>query len=96
MHTRTTAAAILATALLLAGCSSSNPAPKTDTPTTTAPAANDTPSKADAIAACEQIIETTHDTSASECTGLAPDDYLTAIQQANKAGRDKLLNGAGQ
>lgn len=93
-----TAACLLAASLALAGCSSSNEHsthPKA-TPSATPTAATSKPT-ADAISACTDAIVAGKDSSAPECASLSPDDYLKALQAANKRGRDALqsaLNGA--
>lgn len=88
-------AVLLAACLLaatMAGCSSGDDKP---TPTPTAAATSSAPVEtpaADLIAACTDAIAAGKDTGdgAPECTGLPVDDYMKALEAANKRGRDAL------
>ncbi|MDX3314663.1 hypothetical protein P1S61_37550 [Streptomyces sp. ME08-AFT2] len=91
---RTTAIACLLLAATVAGCSSGTDKP-TPTPTPTAAATSSAPVEtpaADLIAACTDAIAAGKDTGdgAPECTGLPVDDYMKALEAANKRGRDAL------
>jgi hypothetical protein len=86
MRTTTVLAAVLLLAGAAVGCTSSKPAPgPTATVTKTASAAP----TVDAIAACTDAIAAGKDKGdgAAECADLSPDDYLEALQTANRRAR---------
>ncbi|BCM70879.1 hypothetical protein EASAB2608_06213 [Streptomyces sp. EAS-AB2608] len=93
MRRRTTATILLAAALALAGCSNSSSGDskpfRAPSVTPSAPASK---SVADQIAACTDAIVAGKDEGdgAPECVDLSPDDYMDALQAANKKGRDAL------
>ncbi|WP_055493819.1 hypothetical protein [Streptomyces sp. TP-A0356] len=88
-----TAAAVLA----LSGCSLSSSS--SGKPTTPHPAASSSAST-DRIAACTNAIvarqDSTSDNGAPECAKLSPDDYLKALQEAKRRGREGLQKQTGQ
>jgi hypothetical protein len=88
---RTTIAAVALTAgLVLAGCSTSSsegPAKSPSAATSSAPVKQ---SRTEQLAACTDAIVAGEDSSAPECADLSSDDYLKALQAANKQGRDAL------
>lgn len=89
---RHTALAVLAAATLaLTGCSNSDDGkPTKPTPTVTVtPSAPAKLSLADQMAACTDAIAAGKDKGdgAPECADLSPDDYLKALQAANRRAR---------
>lgn len=99
MRVRATITTVLLAAVVAAGAtacsSSSTPAAK---PTTTAPAPTDTAAPGadaeDALAKCVAALEANPSITAPppECASLSRGDYLTAVQAANRAARDRLAS----
>jgi hypothetical protein len=90
-HITTAAVTVTAAAVLaLTGCSSTD----SGKPAKPTPAATSKPklSAADQIKACTDAIAAGQDEGdgAPECTSLSPDDYMKALNDANRQGQDKL------
>lgn len=89
---RTALALLAACTLALTGCSTSSDDGKPTKPSPSATSSAPAKSHADELAACTDAIAAGKDKGdgAPECADLSPDDYLKALQDANKRGRGAL------